>query len=420
LYNLATPALKPATSFPAHLPRWGRSHAWRTAGWGLVALVTSVANAVRGSTSWLALVNPIQATALFAAMIFLLASRPGARELALFVVGTLGFGFGHRWWLQLFHFVNVPVEQSVLVGAGLGSLLALGVRAARSLVDDQEDWATFHLAAILPCFGMAMGLALDLTIPLHPRVFDPVVSALDGAFGQPSFLVGRVVDAHPALLTLMSFVYVLLPVMMAAVIALERRRLPAASHSMLRAILVAAVGGYALYQIYPVVGPEPLLGSRFPWGGPLVSGSERSLVLPRLGAPRNCVPSLHFTWALLLYWHGRRLGGAARAGTALWLALTALATLATGQHYFVDLIVAVPFAALVDVLAARAEPVTAKRPRAWLIAAASISLAAWYATLLLAPATPPSALPLLSFAAATAAASSMLQASWSAASAAAH
>lgn len=402
---------------PAHPPRWGGSHAWRTAGWGLLAILTSVANALRGSTGWLALVHPIEATALFAAMIFLLAGRPRGREAALFVAGTIGFGFGHRWWLRLFHFVNVPVEQSALVAAGLGSLLALGVRAARSRADDDEDWTTFYLAAILPCFTMVMGLALDLTIPLHTRVFDPVVSALDGAFGQPSLLVGRAADAHPALLTLMSFVYVLLPVMMAGVIALERRRVPAASQSMLRSILLAAVAGYALYQIYPVVGPGPLLGARFPWGGPLPVGGERSLLLAGLDAPRNCVPSLHFTWALLLYWQGRRLGGAVRAATALWLALTALATLATGQHYFVDLVVAVPFAAWVDVLAVRAAPITT-RARAQLVVAAAVSLIGWYATLFLAPSAPPSAPSLIAFATVTVGALWVLQARWSAASAA--
>ncbi|HEY6476909.1 MAG TPA: phosphatase PAP2 family protein [Polyangia bacterium] len=262
---------------------------------------------------------------------------------------------------------------------------------------------------------MAMGLALDLTIPLHPRVFDPVVMALDGAFGQPSFLVGRVAEKHPALLTLMSLTYLLLPVMMAAIIAVERRRAPGATRDVLRPILLAAAIGYLLYQIYPVVGPEPLLGARFP-GGPIVPpGPDRDVLVAALTEPRNCMPSLHVGWALLLYWRGRKLGGVARLATGLWLPLTALATLANGQHYFIDLVVAVPFAALVDLLAERPAPVAAKRARAWLIVTASVSLLAWYATLLLAPTVPPSAPPLIALAAATVAASWTLQARWSAA-----
>jgi hypothetical protein len=61
-----------------------------------VAVATSVANAARGSTGWLALVQPIQATAMFAAVIFLLASRPRRRDLVLFLAGTLGLAAGHR------------------------------------------------------------------------------------------------------------------------------------------------------------------------------------------------------------------------------------------------------------------------------------------------------------------------------------
>ncbi len=402
------------TPTEARPPRGWRSHAWRSAAWGLIALASSLANAARGSTSWLALVNPIQATALFAAMIFLVASRPRSRELALFLAGAVGFAFAHRAWLRIFHYVGVRPEQSVLVAAGLASLLALGTRAATADHDRDEAWAWFHYGAILPCFGMAMGLALDLTIPLHPRVFDPVVMALDGAFGQPSFVVGRVAAAHPALLTLLSFVYLLLPVMMAALITRQRRGAPAGSPDVLRPILLAAAVGYALYQIYPVVGPGPLLGARFPGGAPSLGGTDRFVVVPGLAEPRNCVPSLHVGWALLLYWHGRTLGGAARAGTALWLALTALATLATGQHYLVDLVMAVPFAALVDVLAEPASPAGAGPARARLLVASSVFLLGWYAILLLAPAEPPSAAPLIAFAAATVATSWILHARWSA------
>jgi hypothetical protein len=375
-----------------------------------------VANARRGSPGWLALVQPIQATAMIAAVIFLWASRPRRRDLVVFTLGTLGLAAGHRLWLRLFPFVGVSFGQSVLVGAGFASLLALGVRAATAASPDEreDDWAWFHLGAILPCFGMAMGLALDLTIPLHPRVFDPVVMALDGAFGQPSFLAGRLPAAYPAVLKLVGLVYLLLPVTMAIIVALERRSAQA-SPDVLRAILLAAVVGYALYQIYPVVGPEPLLGDRFPNGGPNPPGAGRFIFAPHLDEPRNCVPSLHVGWALLLYWHGRLLGDAARRGTLLWLALTAFATLATGQHYFVDLIVAVPFAALIDALAERAAPPEARPARARLVAVACALLLAWYAILLLAPARPPSAPPLIALAVVTVAGSWALHARWSAA-----
>ena len=87
-------------------------------------MVTASANAARGSTGWLALVHPIQASALFAAMIFLLASHPRPREMLVFLVGAVGFTVAHRAWLNLFHFRGVPLAQSMLVAAGLASLSA--------------------------------------------------------------------------------------------------------------------------------------------------------------------------------------------------------------------------------------------------------------------------------------------------------
>ena len=65
-------------------------------------------------------------------------------------------------------------------------------------------------------------------------------------------------------------------------------------------------------------------------------------------APRNSLPSLHFAWALLILWSlkpGQRL---ARLLAVLFVIATVLATLGSGEHYLVDLIVAVPFATSVQ------------------------------------------------------------------------
>lgn len=403
-----------ATSKEPRSGRWWSSQAWQTAGWGALGLVAPVADALRGSPSWLALVNPIQATSLFASLVFLLVSGPRLRELLLFLAGAVGFAFAHRAWLRLFSFRGVPFEQSVLVAAGLGSLLALAARAAAS-ERGSEPWAWFHLAVILPAFGMAMGLGLDLTVPLHHWAWDPIVLGLDAAFGQPSFAVGRVADSHPALLTLLSLVYLFLPVVMAVMLVLEKRRAVPNSRGLLRSILLAAVAGYALYQIYPVVGPGPLFGAGFPNGAGGLPGVPQRLVdVSAIADPRNCMPSLHVGWALLVYWHARRLGTPARVGGAFWLASTVFATLAMGQHYFVDLVVAVPFAALIDALACGGAPARKSSTRGQLIATAGLLLAVWYAILLLAPPGASGGMSLRLLALATIAASWFLHARWSA------
>src|SRR5207237_6690467 len=54
------------------------------------------------------------------------------------------------------------------------------------------------------------------------------------------------------------------------------------------------------------------------------------------------VPSMHVTWALLMWWNSHRLW--TRIWSGAFLVFTILATLGLGQHYGVDLVVAVPFA----------------------------------------------------------------------------
>ena len=126
------------------------------------------------------------------------------------------------------------------------------------------------------------------------------------------------------------------------------------------------------------------------------------------------MPSLHVAWALLIYWHARALGRPARAAAAFWLVSTIFATLAMGQHYFVDLVVAVPFAALIDALAGGGAPARKISARRRLIATSAGLLAVWYAILFLAPPGASGGLPLQLLALATVAACWTLHARWSA------
>jgi membrane-associated phospholipid phosphatase len=63
-------------------------------------------------------------------------------------------------------------------------------------------------------------------------------------------------------------------------------------------------------------------------------------------AAPNGVPSVHASTALLVLWFSRSWTPFFISGW-IFLALTALATLGSGQHYLFDLFCAVPYAALV-------------------------------------------------------------------------
>ncbi len=60
------------------------------------------------------------------------------------------------------------------------------------------------------------------------------------------------------------------------------------------------------------------------------------------------MPSLHMAWALLVWWYSRGLSWWERSIALLFLVFTLLATLGTGEHYLIDLIVAFPFALLIE------------------------------------------------------------------------
>lgn len=81
-----------------------------------------------------------------------------------------------------------------------------------------------------------------------------------------------------------------------------------------------------------------------PAAGPAYAGQANAL--------RNCMPSLHLTWAALLWIDARKAG--LRRGLLIFMGMTAIATLATGEHYVLDLIAAVPFTWAVHRLSALA------------------------------------------------------------------
>jgi hypothetical protein len=87
-------------------------------------------------------------------------------------------------------------------------------------------------------------------------------------------------------------------------------------------LFLAGLCAVPFYILFPAVGPTHI-------GEPF--------------AMRNCIPSMHVAWAILL-WRAA-LPGWKRKAMALFVPLTAISTLTTGEHYLIDIIVAIPYAA---------------------------------------------------------------------------
>jgi PAP2 superfamily len=88
------------------------------------------------------------------------------------------------------------------------------------------------------------------------------------------------------------------------------------------------------------------------------------------------MPSVHIAMALLILWNSRTWPGAVRMLAGGLLAFTVLATLGFGEHYLVDLFVAVPFALMAQGLAAADVPWRG-RVRIACVAAGGVSVLAW-------------------------------------------
>jgi len=100
-----------------------------------------------------------------------------------------------------------------------------------------------------------------------------------------------------------------------------------------RGFLALSAAGFAVFLFFPVAGPRPAA----------VSAEGLYGLLIRYDAPLNSFPSLHIAlaaYSLLLAEHLLAGAGRARAWVwlgALWTAAIAYSTLATKQHYAVDL-----------------------------------------------------------------------------------
>ena len=257
----------------------------------------------------------------------------------LMVGGDLQFGNGALWVMlgcAVLGLVRRTGRERALLlkGTGLGLLLVNGHLTG-------DTW-------------------LLITSKTRPTVLDPYVATADHALGNPSWVVGRAVDASgPVGELLLHLVYGQLP-LAAALMALYQlrnvaveRRFP--RHHLVPTFLVIGLLGPAVYMLFPVVGPIFAYGTD---GGAWATAHLWPHTPPPLSTPhpipfdgitpRNCMPSLHTAWATTLFVHTREGSRLMRSVGAFWLVATLTATLGFGYHYGADLVAGVVFALTIE------------------------------------------------------------------------
>jgi hypothetical protein len=250
-------------------------------------------------------------------------------------------------------------------------LTGLTVVALRKFSGVERDNAVRGIAfgALLILATKAGDAWLSITAAVRPTVLDEYALLADHALGQPSWLMGRVVEAGgPFLTAVLHWVYIELPVA-AMIVALYQLRNVRTGvwprHFLIRTFLVLGLVGPAIYVVFPIVGPEFAFGSS---GNGFQLGDYWPHALPPVltpeafafdgSTPRNCMPSMHTAWALAVFIHSRRGPKWLRWGGTFWLVCTVSATLGFGYHYGVDLVAGAVLCMTIE--AALREPVAGR------------------------------------------------------------
>ena len=294
--------------------------------------------------------EPYLPFAIAGGLIFYLRAQPKAWEQILCLACSVGFAF----MVPFPHTKNwIIAGSSMLAMLGFGAFLMFGLRWIWSEQPARrETTALLAPACALIFFVFSAQRAFGIKQIGQAQTYDLYLYAADGAFGfQPSFVCGRVMARLHALQIACLLAYLSLPFVMALAYALLPRKEKRPSWDIISVFMLAGIGGWALYNVAPATGPIYAFPASFPWQT-LPYHFLPKLLLERIpvpgNAPRNAIPSLHMAWVLLLFWNTKALSRSLRLFLAIYVGLTVLATLGTGEHYFVDLLTAVPFALMVQ------------------------------------------------------------------------
>lgn len=204
---------------------------------------------------------------------------------------------------------HTPPSISALAGGA-----ALIAHHFRSVVFKGEPRdGSLVIALLMPMTTLLSSLMFWWIAHSTPVTYDALLANWDHGISRAvrSWTVTRPWASGPLLLT-----YEALPTVYLLIILFTR------GYKRSRLILSGLLGGILVmpcYLLFPAVGPAHV--------------SDPS-------APRNCVPSMHLTAALFFWINTEKW---VRWCAAIFAALTAVATLATGEHYVFDLVAAVPW-----------------------------------------------------------------------------
>jgi len=242
-----------------------------------------------------------------------------------------------------------PFSLTAFAYLSFPGLVSAAVMAGRCVWNRSERRLLVPALGTSIVFVAAGGLTprvLHLIEVLRPRVLDLYLDSFDSSLGvQPSFLLGRAFLRWHWFGTVSIWFYLGLSLVLALVFVENLRREVRRALWIVAAFLVCAPAGELFYAIFPALGPRLLFQKDFPLHPLAMADAARLQLHPiLLAGPRNAIPSLHMAWVLLAWWCSDGTSWVSRSVAASFIIFTVTSTMGTGEHYFIDLVVAIPFA----------------------------------------------------------------------------
>ena len=302
--------------------------------------------------------------------------RPSWLDAVMTGAGTIALG------IVDFQFLHYP--QRVMAWFSFLGLSSFAIMAVRSIWGQDRRrllYAWIPAAAFVMSDYFASNM-LGWTATAHPKTLDLYLLSFDGSLRtQLAFGAGQLYARFPALHVIALVAYVGLAIPITTIYAGRLVRFKEGAFPAMLALLITGPIGILFYNLFPACGPHNMFGASFPFKPFPVSDLPRLFLEPAaFQGPRNAMPSLHMGWTLLVWWYSRGLSRAERIIAFAFLALTAFATLGTGEHWFIDLVVAFPFALFIDALCAYHVSWKDSRRLRTMLAGLGITLA-WFASL---------------------------------------
>lgn len=185
-------------------------------------------------------------------------------------------------------------------------------------------------------FSAIIDWVMNVEDRVAPAKYDAFLFLIDKTLiGHATFDLARAWRGFPASVSLMIY-SLLAPAMIFWYWVNEWR---GSGRKLLAAYAWGYIIGAALYMVVPSCGPIYAFGREFATSNPMPG-----LALMPIRNWPNAIPSLHVTTAcVFVLCAGEKL--ALKLLAWMFLLATALSTLVIGEHYLIDLVVAIPFAA---------------------------------------------------------------------------